>query len=231
MAGSDLARCGEGAAALRLVVWARTRLYREGLAESLLARTTIKVVGTVADASECFELVASGRAEAVLVDASLPDAVASIGRLTTFAPEVHVVALAVPEREDAVLGCIEAGAVAFVTVDESMEDLLDVLNALKKGEARCSPRMVAALMRRVSALAAGRDRADVDGLTARELEIGRLIGDGLSNKEIATRLHIEIATVKNHVHRVLTKLGVDRRSKVGPRLRELGLGSSSAARN
>jgi two-component system nitrate/nitrite response regulator NarL len=228
MAGSDLAARGEGASVLRLVIWARTRLYREGLAETLLTRARVRVVGTAADASDCFRLVAGGRADAALVDASLPDAVESISRLTQVTPELRIVALAVPESEDAVLGCIEAGAGAFVTADQSIDDLLDVLAALGNGEARCTPRMAAALIRRVTVLAAGRDRADVESLTARELEIGRLIGDGLSNKEIASTLQIEATTVKNHVHRVLTKLGVERRSKVGARLRELGLASSRA---
>ena len=224
MGGQDLAGCGEGGVgAGRLLVWARTRLYGEGVAGLLDARPEFAEVRVVGDAPTCYALAATGGVDALLLDASLPDAPDSIRALRRFAPELPIVALAVPESEDAVLRCVEAGAAAFVTADQSVDDLVGALAALARGEASCSPRMTGVLLRRVTALASGRDRSELDSLTARELEIGRLVGAGFSNKEIASELHIELATVKNHVHHVLAKLGVQRRSRVAPRLLELGL--------
>jgi DNA-binding NarL/FixJ family response regulator len=211
-------------------MWARTRLYGEGVAALLLGRAEIAEVHGVSHARACYTLAASGSFDAVLLDASLPDATASIGTLRQVAPELPIVALGVPESEDAMLRCVEAGASAFATAGQGIDDLIDVLAALVRGEACCSPRMTAALLRQVTALASGRDRSEIDSLTAREFEIGRLVGAGLSNKEIASELHIELATVKNHVHHVLGKLGVERRSRVAPRLLELELSEPASTR-
>lgn len=214
--------------AVRLLMWARTRLYGEGVAALLLNRAEIAEVRGVGDARACYTLAAAGDFDAVLLDASLPDASVSIGTLRQVAPDLPIVALGVPESEDAMLRCVEAGASAFATAGQGIDDLVDVLAALVRGEACCSPRMTAALLRQVTALASGRDRSEIDSLTAREFEIGRLVGAGLSNKEIASELHIELATVKNHVHHVLGKLGVERRSRVAPRLLELGLSAPAS---
>jgi len=222
----ELAVEGEPLAApLAVVICARTRLFRDGLGDALEARSRVAVVGRAAAVADCMPLVVRTAPDAVLVDASLEDAEATIRELARLPEAPCVVALAVPDTEDSVLACIEAGAVAFVTVDESIDDLVATLLDLARGEAHASPQLTAALLRRLSHLAARRpdDGAGVELLTSRELEIGALLAEGLSKKEIARELHIELATVKNHVHRILTKLGVSRRAQVGPRLQRLGL--------
>jgi DNA-binding NarL/FixJ family response regulator len=211
-------------------MWARTRLYAEGVAALLLSRAEVAEVRGVGDARTCYTLAAAGAFDAVLLDASLPDAPESISALRRVAPDLSIVALAVPESEEAMLRCVEAGAAAFATAGQGIDDLVDVLAALVRGEACCSPRMTAALLRQVTALASRRDRSEIESLTAREFEIGRLVGAGLSNKEIASELHIELATVKNHVHHVLGKLGVERRSRVAPRLLELEISGPANTR-
>ena len=181
------------------------------------------VAGTARATSDCVAVAAGERPDVVLVDASITDSAQTIRALARLSQNPKVVALAVPESEDAVMACIEAGAHAFVTVDQSIDELVATLRALADGQVHASPQLVAALLRRVSDLASVRDGGSVQNLTSRELQIAGLLRDGLSNKEIAARLQIEPATVKNHVHQVLTKLGVARRAQVGPRLREIGL--------
>jgi len=89
-----------------------------------------------------------------------------------------------------------------------------------RGEAVCSPRVAGALLRRIAALATdGRSDRVPAHLTKREREIMGLIDEGLSNKEIAKRLRIEVATVKNHVHNILEKLQVHRRGEAAARVR------------
>lgn len=99
----------------------------------------------------------------------------------------------------------------------SVHDVIDVISAVARGEARCSPRIVGSLLRRIAALAAERHAsaqgAAIGGLTAREAEILALLQQGLSNKMISRRLGIELATVKNHVHAVFGKLGLRRRAE------------------
>jgi two-component system nitrate/nitrite response regulator NarL len=97
-----------------------------------------------------------------------------------------------------------------------------VVRSVTRGETLCSPRIAATLFRRVAALAADRrvgDERTLRRLTRRERQIVDLIADGLSNKEIAHRLQIEFATVKNHVHNILEKLQVTRRADAVAALR------------
>lgn len=219
---------GDGAAAesdrvpIPVIVCASTRLYREGLRDALQLRPAVVVVGTARGFEDCLALAERARPRAVLVDTSLCQASLTIRRLRCLRCAPEVVALGVPEAEDAVLACVEAGAAAFVTVEESVDELVATIVRLSHGEALASPRLVAALLRRVSLLASTRVTGQDVSLTTREIQVGALLGSGLSNKEIACELQIEPATVKNHVHSVLAKLGVTRRSQVGARLRELG---------
>jgi len=102
----------------------------------------------------------------------------------------------------------------------SVEDLVAALESVGRGELLCSAQTAAALLRRVAALAAGRSAPaqPLSNLTRREREIGGLLEAGLSNKDIAVQLGIEVATVKNHVHNVLEKLQVHRRGQAAARL-------------
>jgi DNA-binding NarL/FixJ family response regulator len=127
-------------------------------------------------------------------------------------PGVPIVALGVPDVEGDVLACAEAGIAGYVTREASLEELVAVVRSAVQGELRCSPRIAAGLLRRLSALSEHGPSAPRVRLTARQREIVRLIGQDLSNKEIAHRLGIEVATVKNHVHNLLEKLNVHRRT-------------------
>jgi two-component system nitrate/nitrite response regulator NarL len=143
-------------------------------------------------------------------------------------PEIQIMALAVPEAEGFVVDCFEAGICGYVPREGSLEELLDRLTLAVNGKAQCSGRVTAALIRRLAA------RASDDGqgepavrppipLTAREAEVVSLIEDGLSNKQIARRLFIEVPTVKNHVHSILEKLGARSRGEAAARARRLQL--------
>ena len=117
------------------------------------------------------------------------------------------------ETEYELVACAEAAIVGYVTRDHSSAELRAVVASVARGEVVCPPRIAAMLLRRVAALAGGPDsNLGQTHLSHREREIVRLIGRGLSNKEIARDLGVEIATVKNHVHNILNKLRVHRRS-------------------
>jgi DNA-binding NarL/FixJ family response regulator len=101
-----------------------------------------------------------------------------------------------------------------------MDEAVRVLESVACGESRCSARTAAALLRRVAVLSAQREPpGPPDGLTPRERQIAGLIAQCRSNKEIARELCIEISTVKNHVHRILEKLGVRGRAEAAARVR------------
>lgn len=201
-----------------MLIVAETRLYREGL-ERCLAET-YDVVGSVSGGPEAVELVQELQPDLVLVDMAMLESARTVRAITRLDSDVKVVALAVPETEPHVLACAEAGISGYVPRQASLADLASTLDSVASGEAVCSPRIVAGLFRRLARLTADRPP---DGprklLTNREAQIVELIDEGLSNKEIARLLYIEVATVKNHVHNILDKLRVHRRAEAAARVR------------
>jgi two-component system, NarL family, nitrate/nitrite response regulator NarL len=209
---------------LSLVIVAPVRLYREALANTLSVPPFV-VAASVARVSEALPVVEETRPHVVAIDprdASLCD----FHEIRRLSPGTRIVAIAVSDDTD-VLPYAEAGICGYVPADASLNDLILVIHDAMKGEMRCSPRLAGSLLRRLWSLAPATAAASPHTvLTCREQEIAALIGKGLSNKDIAVRLHIEVATVKNHVHHVLEKLQVHSRAQALTRLRQ-GAGGSS----
>ena len=205
---------------IRVLIVAHIRLYREGLAQMLQAERRIAVVGTAVGADEAVVALREHQPDVVLLDMAIPDNVWLVRALVAAVPGTKVVALAVPEIEREVIACAEAGVAGYVTREGSVEDVVEAVESVARGEMLCSPRMAATLLQRVATLALERSPDSIEArLTRRELEILDLIDQGLSNKEIARRLTIELSTVKNHVHNVLEKLNVSRRGEAAARAR------------
>ena len=196
------------------------RAYLEGVTAHLELCDELELVGTAASVREALDEVPRARPDIVLLDMALDHSLAATRRLREVVPEVKVVALAVTEADAAVIACAEAGAVGYVPREASLDQLSTIVAIAARGEALCSPRIAAALLQRVESLAAERRGPPPDAvLTPREKQILALIDEGLSNKEIARRLFIEVATVKNHVHNILDKLHVNRRSEAAAHAR------------
>ena len=207
--GSDL----EGRA--RVLVVAAVKLYREGVAQALAREDRFDVAGTARTAHEAIVCVSTTNPDVSLVDLAMPGSLVLVRAMREARPSAQVVVLSVPETEHEVLACAEAGAAGFVTVDGSLDDLVATLESVCRGETLCSPRIAGALLRRLAILAG----TPGTGLTAREHEILGLVERGLTNKEIGRTLQIELPTVKNHVHNILGKLQVTRRSEAAARFR------------
>src|SRR5262245_7016411 len=180
----------------------------------LEGRGPLSVVGIRSDHADTMADLKALRPDVVLLDAPPADLRARIVEMRDRTPGLRVVALAVADEVESVTACAEAGVAGYVTWDASREDLVAVVESAVRGELRCSPEIAGRLLERLGALAAERDSSLPSvRLTAREQEIVGLIRQDLSNKEIAGRLGIEVATVKNHVHNVLEKLNVHRRTQ------------------
>lgn len=205
---------------ISVIVAADIRLYREGLGEILGHAATLTVVATAADWPQTIESVRDLRPDVVLVDMAMGDSVGSVQALAATAPEVKIVALAVPEIGREVVAYAEAGVHGYVTREASLEELVAAVESIARGELIVSPRMAASLLQHVTTLARGRTSNWPEvRLTSRELEVVALIDEGLSNKQIGAELCIELPTVKNHVHNILEKLHVSRRSEAAARVR------------
>lgn len=191
-------------------------LYREGLVMILDRDASIKVLGAASEPAEAIAKLRGleRRPDIVLMDVAGDSGISGVRRVLQALPGIRVVALTVHEVEPEVVACAEVGIAAYVTRESSSVDLIATLVGASRGEALCSPSMTAALLRRISVLAGrGPGSRERMVLTPRELEIAELIERGLSNKQIAARLHVELPTVKNHVHRILGKIGVHRRGE------------------
>lgn len=202
---------------MRVHVISTVALFREGLAEVLGRRDGIEIDGTGADA----EMV-TGTPAVVVLDVSGFDT-AEVATRITGQTAARVIAINVPASEPDVIACAEAGLACCLTPEASLDDLVGAIASVDRGEAPCSPWTVAVLLRRMATLAS-EGRAPVvvaaaSRLTSRELEIVELVEQGLSNKEIARELCIELPTVKNHVHRILEKLRVTHRGEAAALLR------------
>jgi DNA-binding NarL/FixJ family response regulator len=204
----------------RVLFCSPIRLYRDGLVDAMRRR------GFAIVAAEPPPELGPGAGggpdpDVVLVDLAAPGGIEVVRRVVAALPEVSVVALGIAEREVEVIACAEAGVAAYVTRAQTLDDLEATLASVARGESPCSPKLTAMLLRRLAALGgtpvAGDEREAA--LTPRESEVLRLIGRGLSNKQIAQRLCIELSTVKNHVHNVLEKLAVHRRGDAAAWLR------------
>lgn len=190
----------------RVVVVSGFRLLREGVASLLAHQSSIQVVGTV-DLSALPCEIAELAPDMLLVDVSVHGALELCGPIRGAIPDVKIVALGVAEHEDVVFACAKAGISGFVAPDGSARDIVATVHSAGRGELVCSPRTAGILLSRVSKLAS-QPSVDHDTLTDREKNILLLMDEGMSNKAIAASLRIRNATVKNHVHSILSKLRV-----------------------
>ena len=193
---------------VRVFILAEIRFYREGLAEILDRDPCFDVVGTAAGLEEALEQLPAIGPHVVLCDVAAAAGLEVLRMVVRSAPDLKVLALAVPDLEPEIIRCAEAGIAGWVTRSDSLAHLAASIESAARGEMLCTPRIAAGLLQRLSLLAAEqRPKDHAVRLTGRELQIVGLIHQGLSNKEIAVRLSIEVSTVKNHIHNVLEKLG------------------------
>ena len=207
-----------------MVIVAETLLYREGLAAVLGQHPSLEIVGAAASADAGIELVASARPDAALLDIGSEGGLAALGRMHEVWPGVRVVAFGVAESEQVIIDWAEAGVAGYVPRDSDVGQLTTVIEGALRDEVVCTPRVAGTLLRRVGALARRDGAQDGQGevrLTPRETQIIALVDEGLSNKEIASRLQIGLPTVKNHVHNLIEKLGVTNRAQAAARIRTM----------
>ena len=207
---------------IRVFVLGGIRVYRECLAQALSSDESTQVVGTgPVDAESLRSIAAAGPVE-VVVEASVVRGDELVQGLAASAPDAKVVALGLSEPDHELIQCAEAGVAGYVPCEGTLADLRKTIRSVSQGEFPCSPKLAALIVKRMSILAAGHRRTDADPqFTSREAEIVALIGEGMSNKEIAGRLGIEVSTVKNHVHHILAKAHVTRRGQAAAQRRPL----------
>jgi DNA-binding NarL/FixJ family response regulator len=185
-------------------------VVRDGLRGVLDGEPDMQVVGEAGHGAEAIARAGATPVDVVLMDLRMPvmGGVEAIGELRGIAPDVRVLVLTTYDTDRDVLPAIEAGATGYLLKDTPREELLRAVRAAHRGEAVLSPAVAGRLMGQVRAPAQ-------DALSARELEVLRLVAAGSTNRETAKRLFISEATVKTHLLHIYAKLEVrDRASAV-----------------
>jgi DNA-binding NarL/FixJ family response regulator len=209
----------QGDALIRVFIVGGIRLHLEALASSLAVEDDISVLGSAASSPSLADL-RDLQPDVVLVDMVGSACVAEIRRIVAGVADARIVAVAMPESERCVVACAQAGIAGYVPRDASLNDLAAVVRHVANGSTPCPARVSSWLVRALHALAVEHTGLPEAGsLTRRESQILSLVSDGLSNKEIARQLQIELPTVKNHVHNILEKCGVHRRGEAVARMR------------
>ena len=206
---------------IRVFILAEAHLYSRALAQFLGDQEMLTVIGMDEDIGRALLRLEDLKPDVVLLDTGMTNSAVAVCRIADVEPRIRVVVLAVPSEERGLIACAKAGVAGYVSPEENPEDLVVTIQGVARGEMRCSPRIARALLDRVAALATQGAPDPIDiSLTTRELQVLRLIDRGQSNKEIARDLSIELPTVKNHVHNILGKMKVNRRTEAIARLRQ-----------
>lgn len=203
---------------IRVLVADDHPVVRAGLVALLDAADDVEVVAAVGTGREAVDRALALDPDVVLMDLRMPelDGDAATARLAEAGSRARVLVLTTYENDDAILSAIAAGARGYLLKAAPEAELLAGIRAVAAGETALAPSVAAALVRRVAEPAA-------PTLTARELDVLRLVADGLSNREIGSRLHLGEATVKTHLLKVFQKLEVSDRTRAVTRAMELGL--------
>ncbi len=204
---------------IRVLIVDDHAVVRQGLRMFLRIDPEIDVVGEAEDGEEALRLAAELQPDVVLMDLLMPrmDGITAITHLHETWPDIEVIALTSVLEDMSVVGAIKAGAMGYLLKDTEADQLCRSIKAAAAGQVQLSPQAAARLMREVKA------PDSPETLTERETDVLRLIGQGLSNKEIARELGIGEKTVKTHVSNVLSKLGVLSRTQAALHAVRIGL--------
>jgi len=206
---------------MRVVILTPVRLFGEGIAGSLAGSENIVVQAVVTHFSALRHAL-DAATDLVLIDASAGFDVVEVQSIAVERPGLMLIALGLPEQRDEVIRCGRAGFAAYVARDASLQTLRNAMQGAAGGRLACSPEIASGLLRALFRPESAPPTAATDSnLTRREREVLRLVGRGLSNKEIARELDLSLATVKHHVHSILGKLGVARRTQAVHRVCDL----------
>jgi DNA-binding NarL/FixJ family response regulator len=193
---------------IRVLVVDDHPVVRSGLVGMLDVEDDLEVVGEAADGEEAVTRVATDRPDVVLMDLRMPrlDGAGATARIVAAHPSVRVLVLTTYSTDTDIVRAVEAGATGYLLKDTPRAQLVDAVRAASRGETVLAPPVAARLVSRMRAPA-------TESLTPREVQVLAAVGRGLSNGDIGRALFIGEATVKTHLLRIFTKLGVDDRTR------------------
>lgn len=213
---------------VRVVVVDDDALVRSGLRMILGGSRELEIVGEAADGLEAEDVVAATSPDLVLLDVRMPrrDGLATARALRSRWPALRVLVLTTFDTDDTVLEALRHGADGFLLKDTPPDRLVDAVLRTAAGEPILSPTVTSRLIAAATGDAPSRSAEALERLaqlTEREHEVALAVARGLSNTEVAAELFMSVPTVKSHVGRIFTKLGVDNRVQIANCVRDAGL--------
>ncbi|MEU8567003.1 response regulator transcription factor [Streptomyces pathocidini] len=204
---------GTAATPIRVFLLDDHEVVRRGVRDLLDGEPDITVAGEAGTAAQALVRVPALRPDVAVLDVRLPDGdgVSVCRELRSHLPELGCLMLTSFDDEEALLDAVMAGAAGYVLKQIQGSDLVAAVRTVASGQSMLDASATTRLMARLRGAEEAHGPAELAGLTAREREILGLIGEGLTNREIGGRLFLAEKTVKNHISRLLAKLGVERR--------------------
>ncbi len=195
---------------IRVLIVDDHALFRRGLHMVLAAEAGVEVVGEAADGADAVELARELAPDLVLMDVRMPrgGGIEACRAIKETVPSARILMLTISDEESDLYEAIKAGASGYLLKEISIDEVAAAVRAVQAGQSLISPPMAAKLLIEFASMARRGDRRPVPAprLTERELEVLKLVAEGLGNRAIAARLFISENTVKNHVRNILEKL-------------------------
>ena len=196
---------------LKVLVVDDHALFRRGLQMVLKSEGDIEVVGEAADGNEAVEKAQESMPDVILMDVRMPhrSGIEATQQIKDLLPHVKILMLTISDEEADLYEAIKAGASGYLLKEISIDEVADAIRSVFAGHSRLSPSMAAKLLQEFAAMskrAAEARQLPAPRLTDREMEVLRLVAQGLNNRDIAKELFISENTVKNHIRNILEKL-------------------------
>jgi two-component system NarL family response regulator len=209
MASGQLPRAGPSDQALRVLIVDDHALFRRGLQMVLRQEKDIDVVGEASDGQEAVQKAQELMPDVVLMDVRMPrrSGIEATRQIKEALPHVKILMLTISDEEADLYDAIKAGASGYLLKEISIDEVADAIRSVSAGQSRISPAMAAKLLTEFQAMSEReKHQLPAPRLTDREMQVLRLVAQGMNNRDIAARLFISENTVKNHIRNILEKL-------------------------
>jgi DNA-binding NarL/FixJ family response regulator len=191
-------------------------LVREGLAAALSRDPGIHVVGQAGDGKEGLELARELRPDVILLDLHMPEmgGMMVLERLRVEVPETRALVMTASEKAETLLAAVSAGAAGYITKRASRQELCEAVITVHGGGSVIAPHLAGHLLKQYQKASRGETEHLHNQLSTRELEVLRLVAQGLTDRQIAEKIYVSPRTVQNHLARIRDKTGLRRRSEL-----------------
>jgi NarL family two-component system response regulator LiaR len=200
---------------IRLLIADDHPMMREALLTAVAEETDLEVVGEASNGIEALKLAQECKPDVILMDLLMPgmDGLEAIGKIIEVNPEAKILVVTSLEDEEKIVAAVQAGALGYFPKTASRAYLLEAIRKIADGIPYLPSGIALKLFKGIRGMQAAAKNMIDEPLTSRQEEILSLMGDGRSDQEIAKMLHLEEATVRSHVHRIIQRLGVENRAQ------------------